>query len=55
MDSKVVKQIKDIYYDPEQGFVGIDKIYRKLKEKGIKATRNQISEVIKKQEVLSEN
>lgn len=43
------KIIRKAYYDPSTGFSGVDKLYQKLKSKGI--TRKQIKEFINKQEV----
>jgi SOS response regulatory protein OraA/RecX len=45
--------IKKAYYDPNQGFVGIEKLYRKLKSKGV--TRKDIAAVLRKQEVYQVN
>ena len=35
-----MQDIYKAYYDPKTGFQSVDKLYRKLKDKGI--TRNQI-------------
>ena len=41
--------IYNAYYDPKTGFQSGEKLYRKLKDKGI--TRNQIKDFINNQEV----
>jgi hypothetical protein len=41
--------IKDKYYDPLTGFVGVDKLYHKLKRRGF--TRKEIQDFLDKQEV----
>ncbi len=45
--------IRKAYYNPEEGFVGIEKLYRKLKSHGI--SRNDISRFLVKQEVYQLN
>ncbi len=45
------KIIKDTYYSPEEGFVGVDKIYRRLKQRGLKVKKSDIINVLKRQEV----
>lgn len=41
--------IREAYYDPLVGFVGMNKLYHKLKSYGI--TREQINDFLQKQEV----
>ena len=41
--------IREAFYDPELGLQSVDKLYYKLKTKGI--TKKQITEFLKKQEV----
>jgi hypothetical protein len=43
--------IKEMYYSTDEGFVGVDKLYRKLRQKGYKVTKAEITKVLKKQEV----
>lgn len=45
--------IRKAYYNPEEGYVGIDKLYRKLKSKGV--TREDITSFLKRQEVYQVN
>ena len=45
--------IRKAYYNPEEGFVGIDKLYRKLKPRGV--SRADIIQFLKKQEVYQVN
>jgi len=45
--------IRKTYYNPEEGFVGIDKLYRKLKPQGV--SRADIIQFLKKQEVYQVN
>lgn len=44
------KQLSDIYYDPETGFGGPDKLYKTAKEKGLNVTRKFVTDWIAKQE-----
>jgi len=44
-------ELKLIYYDPETGFSGVDKLYRVAKEKGLQVTKTFVKEWIKKQTV----
>ena len=44
-----MQDIYNAYYDPKTGFQSVDKLYRKLEDKGI--TRNQIKDFINNQEV----
>jgi hypothetical protein len=41
--------LKEIYYDPKSGFISRDRLYEKVKDKGI--TRKQVSEFLDKQKV----
>ncbi len=45
--------IRVAYYNPEEGFVGIEKLYQKLKSKGV--SRDDIRKFLKKQEVYQVN
>jgi len=45
--------VRKAYYNPDEGFVGIDKLYRKLKPQGV--TRADIITFLKKQEVYQVN
>lgn len=45
--------IRKTYYNPDEGFVGIDKLYRKLKSSGV--TKDEIKAFLKKQEVYQVN
>jgi hypothetical protein len=45
--------IRVAYYNPEKGFVGIEKLYRKLKPQGV--SREDIRKFLKKQEVYQVN
>ena len=47
------EKIRQAYYNPEQGFVGIEKLFRKLKSQGI--DRDDIRKFLKKQEVYQVN
>ena len=44
-----MQDIYNTYYNPKTGFQSVDKLYRKLKDKGI--TRNQIKDFTNNQEV----
>ena len=44
-----MQDIYNAYYDPKTGFQSVEKLYRKLKDKGI--TRKQIKDFINNQEV----
>ena len=48
-DSKHEQLIKDTYYNPKTGYIGINKLYNKLKNKGI--TKTEIKKVLSKQYV----
>ncbi len=41
--------ISTIYYDPEKGLMGVDKLYKKLKKLNKKITFKQVKEWLKKQ------
>ena len=43
------KFISTIYYDPERGLMGVDKLYKKLKKLNKKITFKQVKEWLKKQ------
>ncbi|MDR3550280.1 MAG: hypothetical protein P4L31_02620, partial [Candidatus Babeliales bacterium] len=45
--------IRDAYYNPETGFVGVDKLYHKLKPQGIQ--KKEITAFLKSQEVYQRN
>lgn len=47
------EKIGNIYYDPLQGYTGVEKLYHKLKNSGI--TRKQIQDFLKKQELYQVN
>ena len=44
--------IKKAYYDPDTGFIGMDKLYRKLKPQGI--TRFQIKTFVENKKYIKE-
>lgn len=46
---KHFKLIKDTYYNPDSGFVGYNKLYQKLKDKGV--SRQEIKYVLERQDV----
>lgn len=46
-------KIRQIYYNPESGFVGVEKLFRKLKSEGV--NRKDILKFLKKQEVYQVN
>lgn len=52
-DIEAFKKIADVYYNPESGFIGEEKLYQKLKTFGI--TRKQIKSFLKKQELYQIN
>ena len=45
--------IRELYYNPETGFSGIEKLFQKLKTRGI--TRQEIAKFLRKQEVYQRN
>lgn len=45
--------ILDTFYNPDSGFVGVQKMYNKLKKYGI--TQKQISDILRKQEIVQVN
>jgi hypothetical protein len=47
--SKHFKLIKDTYYNPDTGFIGYNKLYQKLKDKGV--SRQEIKYVLERQDV----
>ena len=51
--SKLDSIISKAYYDPSSGFVGINKLYRKLKDKGVK--QKHIADWLARQEVYQVN
>jgi hypothetical protein len=53
MDIKKEELIKRFFYNPESGYIGINKLYYKLKDKGI--TKADIKKVLEKQEVVQVN
>lgn len=53
MESKHTQLIKDTYYDPDSGYVGADKLYHRLKSKGVK--RSEIKAFLEKQETYQVN
>jgi len=44
-----MNKLKNIYYDPETGFVSADKLLRKAKEAGISTTLKDVQDFINKQ------
>lgn len=55
MTSKFDERIRKAYYDPSEGFVGIDKLYRKLKPRYPHIKRSDVAAWMKKQEVYQVN
>ena len=45
------RKLSDIFYDPKTGLLSEDKLYRKLKEQGLKFTHKEIKQFIKNQYV----
>ena len=45
------KLIREVYYEPNTGFSGINKIFHILKKQGHKVSRKEIQKFIKKQEI----
>ncbi len=46
---KHFKLMKDSYYSPDTGFIGYNKLYHKLKDKGV--SRQEIKHVLERQDV----
>jgi len=49
MDKEKAKAIKDAYYDPKTGFVDPQKLHRKMKERGLDVTLEEVEEVVDRQ------
>ena len=49
MDTDVDTFISKIYYDPEKGLMGVDKLYKKLKAINKKITLKQVKNWLKNQ------
>ena len=53
MDSKKIikeQELRDVYYDPSTGYQSAEKLYRKLKENGVKnISRKDVNEWLKYQ------
>ena len=49
MDTNVDTFISNIYYDPEKGLMGVDKLYKKLKAINKKITLKQVKNWLKNQ------
>src|SRR4051812_33777979 len=44
------KTLRDLYYDPEKGFVSADKLYKKaVKDQGFKGTLSDVKQYLAKQ------
>src|SRR5277367_4363923 len=43
------KRLEDTYYSPETGFVGINQLQRRLKEKGVKLSQKELQSFLQKQ------
>lgn len=44
-------KVKETFYNPKEGFINLDKLYKKLHEKGIKISRQKLEEFYKKQAI----
>ena len=45
------KQLDELFYDPSQGFVSSDKLYKKARLNGINVTQKDVDDYISKQYV----
>lgn len=53
MTTNTEDKIRSLYYNPESGFVGVEKLYRKLKTEGV--SRKDIQKFLNKQQVYQVN
>ena len=47
-----MEELKEIYYDPAQGLLGVDKLYQKVKHKGYK--RKDVADFVRKQSIAQQ-
>lgn len=43
--------LRELYYNPESGFTGVEKLYRKAKEQNPNISKKEVSEFVKKQKL----
>ena len=47
------QELRDIYYDPSEGYQSAEKLYRKAKEKGLSISRKMVREWLKTQDTYT--
>ena len=47
------QELRDIYYDPPEGYQSAKKLYRKAKEKGLGASRKMVKDWLKTQDTYT--
>ena len=52
-EAQILEKLREAYYDPKMGLGSVDKLYRKLRSRGI--TRKEVGTFLKKQQVHQEH
>ena len=47
------QELRDIYYDPSEGYQSAEKLYRKANEKGLNISRKMVREWLKTQDTYT--
>ena len=47
------QELRDIYYDPSEGYQSAERLYRKAKEKGLSVSRRMVREWLKTQDTYT--
>ena len=54
-DSEIVneQELRNIYYDPSKGYQSAERLYQKVKEKGLSVSRKMVREWLKTQDTYT--
>ena len=54
-DAEIVteQELRDVYYDPAEGYLSAEKLYQKAKEKGLSVSRRVVREWLKTQDTYT--